>query len=70
MKSLWPLGTWSIGLALYGFPPLLSIFWMTMPAFLANELLGISLLMLIVIIPVVASPDTGYSDFSYEYLVK
>jgi len=41
-----------------------------MPAFLANELLGISLLMLIVIIPVVASSGTSYSDFSGEYLVK
>ena len=70
MKSMWPLGTWSIGLALYGFPPLLGIFIVTMPAFLANELLGISLLVLIVIMPMAASPDTGYMDFSEGYLVK
>ena len=67
---MWPLGSWGIGLALYGFPPLLGIFWMSLPSFLANELLGMSLLVLLVIMPLTASSGTGYSDFSEEYLVK
>ena len=68
---MWPLGTWGVAAALYGFPPLLAMFWMSVPAFLAIEILMVAMVVLLVIVPLTSGPThNSYDDFSQEYITK
>ena len=47
------------------------MFWMSVPAFLAIEILMLAMVVLLVIVPLTSGPThNSYDDFSQEYITK
>ena len=67
ITGMFPIGTFAIGLALYGLPPFLGLFMMNLPLALTLEIIVAALVVFLLIIPFLGEYNY-WNDFEEDYI--